>query len=215
MGYPYRRKRQPEGPVQADALRGDRRGLHRHRGRDPEGPAGGFYRVGPTWKRPTKQGTNRAADAWTGWSRRSCSRTAAPTSATAGSARRSTCWRSSTARACSSGRDGELARLARLRLRRRRARPVQRAASPQGTNNVNVFPFAGEMLASGEQGGPPIALDPITLETKGVVPWSRSSPRGSHEPAAYGDCAFTAHPKWDPETGDAVRLGLPRRRTRT
>jgi carotenoid cleavage dioxygenase len=73
---------------------------------------------------------------------------------------------------------------------------------PQGTNNINTYPFAGEVLASGEQGGPPIALDPITLETKGIVRWSNKLSRGMHEPAGYGDAAFTAHPKWDRETGE-------------
>ena len=72
---------------------------------------------------------------------------------------------------------------------------------PQGTNFVNVFPFAGELLASGEQGSPPVALDPVTLDTRGVVPWSTRLSRGMVEPACYGDAAFTAHPKWDPRTG--------------
>ncbi|EUA51144.1 retinal pigment epithelial membrane family protein [Mycobacterium xenopi 3993] len=43
---------------------------------------------------------------------------------------------------------------------------------PSGSPIVNVFPFAGEMLASGEQAIPPIAIDPITLDTRGIVPWS-------------------------------------------
>ncbi len=73
---------------------------------------------------------------------------------------------------------------------------------PQGVNNVNVFPFAGQILASGEQGSPPIALDPITLETKGYVPWSSELSRGMHEPACAGDAAFTVHPKWDAATGE-------------
>ncbi|OMC33120.1 carotenoid oxygenase [Mycolicibacterium fortuitum] len=72
---------------------------------------------------------------------------------------------------------------------------------PQGTYNINVFPFAGEMLATGEQGGPPIALDPITLETKGIVDWSPQLSSGIHEPASYGDNGFCAHPKWDEATG--------------
>ena len=75
------------------------------------------------------------------------------------------------------------------------------AATPQGTNWVNIFPFAGEMVASSEQGGPPIAIDPITLETKGIVSWSPKLSPGIHEPVCYGDNAFTAHPKWDHDTG--------------
>ena len=87
---------------------------------------------------------------------------------------------------------------------------------PQGTNNVNTFPFAGEVLASGEQGGPPVALDPITLETKGVVRWSTQLSHGMHDPAGRAngngdgiidpdtdpDAVFAAHPKWDHETGE-------------
>jgi carotenoid cleavage dioxygenase len=72
---------------------------------------------------------------------------------------------------------------------------------PQGRNNINVFPFAGEMVATGEQGGPPIAIDPLTLETRGIVSWSPRLSPGLHEPVAYGDNGFCAHPKWDHETG--------------
>jgi carotenoid cleavage dioxygenase-like enzyme len=87
---------------------------------------------------------------------------------------------------------------------------------PQGTNNINTFPFAGEILASGEQGGPPVALDPISLETKGIVRWSNQLSHGFNEsagrangngdgiigPDADPDAVFAAHPKWDAETGE-------------
>ena len=73
---------------------------------------------------------------------------------------------------------------------------------PQGTNNINVVPFAGSLLALGEQGSPPVALDPITLDTKGIVPWSTCLSAGIQAPACFGDAAFTAHPKWDPDTGE-------------
>ena len=72
---------------------------------------------------------------------------------------------------------------------------------PQGANNINCFPFAGEILASGEQGSPPVALDPITLQTRGVVSWSPQLSRGISDRAGYGDAAFTAHPKWDNASG--------------
>ena len=89
---------------------------------------------------------------------------------------------------------------------------------PQGTNNVNTFPFNGEILASGEQGGPPLALDPITLETRGIVSWSNQLSHGINAPAgepngnADGimrpgddpDGVFAAHPKWDSETGELI-----------
>jgi carotenoid cleavage dioxygenase len=73
---------------------------------------------------------------------------------------------------------------------------------PLGTNNVNVVPFAGQLLTLGEQGSPPVAVDPINLQTTGIVPWSPGLSRGMHEPACFGDAAFTAHPKWDPKTGE-------------
>ncbi|MGH9035412.1 MAG: carotenoid oxygenase family protein [Acidimicrobiia bacterium] len=73
---------------------------------------------------------------------------------------------------------------------------------PQGTNAVNVVPFAGEVLALGEQGSPPVALDPVTLETRGVVTWSPQLSPGMTPPACFGDAAFTAHPKWDARTGE-------------
>jgi carotenoid cleavage dioxygenase-like enzyme len=73
---------------------------------------------------------------------------------------------------------------------------------PQGVNNVNIVPFAGHLLALGEQGSPPIALDPITLETQGIVSWSTCLSAGMQAPACFGDAAFTAHPKWDPDTGE-------------
>jgi len=48
---------------------------------------------------------------------------------------------------------------------------------------------------SGEHCGPPIAIDPLTLETKGIVGWSSRSPAGIAEPAGPEDMTFTAHPK--------------------
>jgi carotenoid cleavage dioxygenase-like enzyme len=89
---------------------------------------------------------------------------------------------------------------------------------PQGTNNINTFPFNGEVIATGEVGGPPIALDPITLESRGIVEWSSQLGHGIHAPAgtpngnAEGimrpgddpDAMFSAHPKWDSDTGDLI-----------
>src|SRR4029450_9905973 len=73
--------------------------------------------------------------------------------------------------------------------------------TPQGVSNINVFPFAGQMVVSSEQGGAPIAIDPITLETRGISAWPPRQPRELHEPVAYGDNGFAAHPKWDHDTG--------------
>lgn len=57
-------------------------------GEIPKDLCGGFYRNGPTWRRPTKQGTNGTSPR-TGWSRGSSSKTGALTFATAESAPRS------------------------------------------------------------------------------------------------------------------------------
>jgi carotenoid cleavage dioxygenase len=46
-----------------------------------------------------------------------------------------------------------------------------------------------------------VALDPITLQTRGVVGWSPQLSRGIFDKAGYGDAAFTAHPKWDSASG--------------
>jgi carotenoid cleavage dioxygenase-like enzyme len=95
-------------------------------------------------------------------------------------------------------------------------RDAWNAGVPQGNNAINIFPFAGKMIAVGEQGGPPIAVDPMTLETVGIVPWSIGLSPGVHKdpgkPNAHTrdivpegvnvHCAFTAHPKWDVHTGD-------------
>ncbi len=77
---------------------------------------------------------------------------------------------------------------------------------PQGTNNVNIFPFAGQMVATADSVGAPIAIDPLTLETVGIVPWSSKLSAGLHEKAAFGDAGFTAHPKWDHESGTLYGL---------
>lgn len=169
-------------------------------GEIPEQLHGGFYRVGPTWKRPTGQGCN-------GFSTQD------------GMVQALTF------------RDGRIdfrnrwIRTPKYLLEEKYGRGMFEWADgrftdwrgyglgevvrdeyttgvPQGTNLVNVFPFAGQVVTSGEQGGPPVALDPITLDTIGVVPWSTKLGRGMVEPAGYGDATFTAHPKWDHATGE-------------
>lgn len=183
-------------------------------GEIPKDLCGGFYRVGPTWKRPTAQGTNGLlsmdgmvqglvfengrADFRNRWVRtpkylleEKHGRGMFEWSDGAWQDWRNFGW-------------GDV-------RRDRHNRGI-----PQGTNNINTFPFAGEILASGEQGGPPIALDPITLETKGIVRWSNQLTAGIHEPAgrangngdgvidpdANPDAVFAAHPKWDSDTGE-------------
>ncbi|WP_205698785.1 carotenoid oxygenase family protein [Conexibacter sp. SYSU D00693] len=169
-------------------------------GEIPEDLAGGFYRTGPTWKRPTKQGTNGLlsmdgmvqglviadgrADFRNRWVR-------TPKYLLEDQHGKGMFeW--------SDGQWNDWRNFGYGTVKR----DEHTLGVSQGTANINVFPFAGEVLAASEQGGPPIAIDPFTLETKGFVRWSTKLSPGLHEPAAYGDAAFTAHPKWDHETGE-------------
>lgn len=170
------------------------------RGEVPVDLVGGFYRSGPTWKRPTKQGCNGH---WT---------------------------MDGMVQALIFRGDGRVdfknrwVRTPKYLLEERHGRglfewsdgfddyrcyglgEVKRdeytTGVPPGTNWVNAIPFGGDVLLSAEQGGPPIAVDPLTLETKGYVPWSSKLSQGMIEPACFGDGAFAAHPKWDPDTGE-------------
>ncbi|HXD33095.1 MAG TPA: carotenoid oxygenase family protein [Pyrinomonadaceae bacterium] len=64
--------------------------------------------------------------------------------------------------------------------------------------NVSVYPYAGTLLAFGEQ-GLPIELDPTTLETRGGFDFS----------GAINDVTpFAAHPKIDPLTGELFNFGI-------
>jgi all-trans-8'-apo-beta-carotenal 15,15'-oxygenase len=64
--------------------------------------------------------------------------------------------------------------------------------------NVSVFPHGGTLLAFGEQ-GLPWALDPITLETRGVFTFD----------GQLNDITpFSAHPKIDYHTGDMFNFGV-------
>lgn len=64
--------------------------------------------------------------------------------------------------------------------------------------NVSVYPFAGRVLAFGEQ-GLPWELDPETLETRGEHDFGRRL-----NPVS----PFAAHPGFDPATGEMVNFGL-------
>lgn len=70
------------------------------------------------------------------------------------------------------------------------------AGIPRGTANTNVL-FHGGQLYAYKEDSRPIALDPLTLETRGE--WD------------YGGLlktpAFTAHAKVDPQTGDLIAFG--------
>lgn len=169
-------------------------------GEIPPDLAGGFYRTGPTWKRPTKQGTvgllsmdgmaqglviaDGRADFRNRWIRTPKYEL-----------------EELHGKGMFEWSDGKWSDWRNFGYGEVKRDQYTRGVS-QGTANINMFPFAGEILASGEQGGPPIALDPLTLETKGFVRWSNKLSPGLHDPAAYGDAAFTAHPKWDHDTGE-------------
>jgi len=64
--------------------------------------------------------------------------------------------------------------------------------------NVSVYPWAGTLLALGEQ-GLPWELDPVTLETRGLYNFG-----GALNPVT----PFAAHPKIDPETGELFNFGI-------
>jgi all-trans-8'-apo-beta-carotenal 15,15'-oxygenase len=66
---------------------------------------------------------------------------------------------------------------------------------PANVSNTSVV-MDGERLLSLWEGGPPVALDPATLATRG--------------PEKFGGKAkaFSAHPKIDPETGELFNFGI-------
>lgn len=199
MGYPLPQDTAFKGPFAPMRFEATVEECIVSQGEIPRELTGGFYRAGPTWKRPTKQGPNPLlsmdgmiqgltfdngrADFRNRWIRtpkylleeKHGRGMFAWTDGGFGD------YRDYTYGDVIKDRDTECV--------------------PQGRNNINVFPFAGEMVASGEQGGPPIAIDPMTLETRGIVPWSPRLSPGLTAPVAYGDNGFCAHPKWDHDTG--------------
>ncbi|MFL6197147.1 MAG: carotenoid oxygenase family protein, partial [Thermoanaerobaculia bacterium] len=64
--------------------------------------------------------------------------------------------------------------------------------------NVSIYPYAGALLAFGEQ-GLPYELDPDTLETRGPFNFG-----GGLNPVS----PFAAHPKIDPQTGELFNFGI-------
>jgi carotenoid cleavage dioxygenase-like enzyme len=199
MGYPLPQEVSFRGPFQPMRFEATVEECIVSSGEIPKDLAGGAYRTGPTWKRPTKQGNNPLlsmdgmvqglvlrdgrADFRNRWVR-------TPKYLLEEKHGRGLFeW---TDAGFGDWRDHAYGDV---------KRDQYTTGVPQGTANINVFPFAGELVTSSEQGGPPIALDPITLETKGIVSWSPKLSPGLHAPSAYGDNAFSAHPKWDHETG--------------
>ena len=75
---------------------------------------------------------------------------------------------------------------------------IKRGIALESPVNVSVYPYGGRLLAFGEQ-GLPWELDPLTLETRGVF--------------TFGDrlndvSPFSAHPKFDPATGEMFNFGV-------
>lgn len=64
--------------------------------------------------------------------------------------------------------------------------------------NVSVYPFAGTLLAFGEQ-SLPYALDPVTLETRGEFDFHGK---------LNGLSPFAAHAKFDPASGHMLNFGI-------
>jgi all-trans-8'-apo-beta-carotenal 15,15'-oxygenase len=75
---------------------------------------------------------------------------------------------------------------------------LNRGVALESPANVSVVPFAGSLLAFGEQ-GIPYALDPATLKTQGPFTF-----RG----ALTDVTPFSAHPKRDPATGQLFNFGV-------
>lgn len=199
MGFPLPNDTAFRGPFQPMRFEATVEECIVSEGEIPQDLAGGFYRCGPTWKRPTAQGNNPLlsmdgmvqglvirdgrADFRNRWVR---------TPKYLLEERHGRGMFEWTDNGFGDWRDNAYGDV---------RRDCYNQGVPQGTNNINIFPFGGEVVATGEQGGPPIAIDPITLDTRGIVPWSPKLSPGLHVPAAYGDAGFSAHPKWDHDTG--------------
>ncbi len=175
---------------------------------------GGFYRVGPTWKRPALQEGNNGFPVQDGMVQALIFRE--------GRADFRNRWirtpkylaEERAGRALFRYKDGDFGDWRSYGLGEV-VRDQWTHGIPQGNNAVNVFPFAGRIVASGEMGSPPIALDPITLDTIGVVSWSVALGKSVVDPACFGDGAFTAHPKWDPVTCELYGWGYSDRKPYT
>jgi carotenoid cleavage dioxygenase-like enzyme len=75
---------------------------------------------------------------------------------------------------------------------------LNRGVALESPANVSVYPFAGALLAFGEQ-GLPSELDPETLQTRGPFTFG----------GALTDVSpFSAHPKRDVATGELINFGV-------
>ncbi len=75
---------------------------------------------------------------------------------------------------------------------------MKRGMALESPVNVSVYPYRGTLLAFGEQ-GLPWELDPATLETRGVCTFGGRLNEIS---------PFSAHPKFDPTTGEMFNFGI-------
>jgi all-trans-8'-apo-beta-carotenal 15,15'-oxygenase len=75
---------------------------------------------------------------------------------------------------------------------------MKRGFALESPVNVSVYPYNGTLLAFGEQ-GLPWELDPVTLDTRGVFTF-----RGHLNEIS----PFSAHPKFDPTTGEMFNFGI-------
>lgn len=75
---------------------------------------------------------------------------------------------------------------------------IKRGMALESPVNVSVYPYGGTLLAFGEQ-GLPWELDPVTLETRGEFNFG----------GRLNDVSpFSAHPKFDPTTGEMFNFGV-------
>ena len=79
-------------------------------------------------------------------------------------------------------------------------RTPENAGISPNTAMVNAFPFGDEVFAVGELVGSPMALDPITLETKGFPKWADELGPSHRQPVSWDDKSMSPHPKWDVDT---------------
>jgi all-trans-8'-apo-beta-carotenal 15,15'-oxygenase len=75
---------------------------------------------------------------------------------------------------------------------------LKRGVALESPVNVSVYPYAGTLLAFGEQ-GLPWELDPVTLATRGVYTFGGQLNELS---------PFAAHPKCDPSSGELFNFGV-------
>src|SRR5499433_2041833 len=75
---------------------------------------------------------------------------------------------------------------------------MKRGVALESPGNVSVYPYHGMLLAFGEQ-GLPWELDLVTLETRG--PYTFGGQLNEISP-------FSAHPKFDPTTGEMFNFGV-------